>query len=55
MEKVKEQSSQILLTAMALAIVLTLGLFVLFEWTRPRTGTIIIPAGNTYLGPSTTK
>lgn len=35
-----------------LVIVAILAVFVLIEWNRPRVGTIILPGGTTYLGPS---
>lgn len=51
MKTVKQQSSQSLSLAIGLFVILMLAMVVFFEWTRPRPGTIIIPAGNTYLGP----
>ncbi len=32
--------------------VLLLAVMVAAEWRRPRDGTIVLPAGGTYLGPS---
>ena len=34
------------------AVILVLSLIVVMEWTRSRGGTIVIPAGGTYLGPT---
>lgn len=41
-----------MLFTIMLATLFALTIFVLIEWTRPRVGTIILPAGSTYLGPS---
>ena len=41
-----------LVMAVVISITLSAAIFLVHEWTKPRTGTVVLPGGITYLGPS---
>ncbi|MBI5613640.1 hypothetical protein HY947_01840 [Candidatus Gottesmanbacteria bacterium] len=44
-----------LITACAISGTLVILIFMFHEWTKPRSGTVVLPGGITYLGPSPVK
>lgn len=43
---------QVLLPALGVSLLLVLSIYTIFQFSKPRTGHIILPGGVTYLGPS---
>ncbi|MEK7591769.1 MAG: hypothetical protein AAB508_00060 [Patescibacteria group bacterium] len=52
MKEPSDNYVQTLITAIAVSGTLVILIFMFHEWTKPRTGTTVLPGGITYLGPS---
>lgn len=55
MNETKDDYLKTLVTAITISSTLVILIFMFHEWTKPRTSTVVLPGGITYLGPSPTE